>query len=282
MFPQDKEVKIGHSLVQHGKFNDRVYVMDYKYALDPYLIDEIQLLAEDLDYGKIIIKIPKAAKPKFSREDFEMEAKIPKFYNGKNACFFAAKYNRKSREEVSNKKEILEILEKLESDEKNDFDELSDAYSIHSLREKDVNEITHIYKKVFKTYPFPIHDTKYIKKTMLENTIYFGAFNHGELIAISSCNVNNSAENVEMTDFAILPAFRGNKLASHLLSIMEDTMQDLGIKTAYTIARSISLPMNATFSNAGYNYAGTLWNNTQISGTIESMNIWYKPLINNK
>lgn len=278
MLQQDKEEKMGHTQVQHGKLNDRVYVMDYKYALDPYLINQIQLLAKDSDYGKIIAKIPKAALPKFLRQDYEMEARIPKFYNGKKSCIFVAKYNNKSREEVSNRKEILEVLKKIETYEHNDLSELGNEFSIRILTEKNVNEMAGIYKKVFETYPFPIHDTKFIKKTMLKETVYFGVFYQGDLIGISSCEINSSAENVEMTDFAILPEYRGNKLASHLLNTMEVAMEDLGIKTAYTIARSISLPMNASFSNAGYEYAGTLWNNTQISGEIESMNIWYKPL----
>ena len=50
------------------------------------------------------------------------------------------------------------------------------------------------------------------------------------------------------------------------------------MKTAYTIARSLSPGMNITFARHGYLYGGTLTNNTNISGSIESMNIWYKPL----
>jgi hypothetical protein len=36
--------------------------------------------------------------------------------------------------------------------------------------------------------------------------------------------------------------------------------------------------MNVTFARCGYRFAGTLINNTQISGRIESMNVWYKGL----
>ena len=56
---------------------------------------------------------------------------------------------------------------------------------------------------------------------------------------------------------------------------METTMNDHGIHTQYTIARALSAGMNITFAKAGYRYAGTLVNNTDISGTIESMNVWY-------
>jgi putative beta-lysine N-acetyltransferase len=115
-------------------------------------------------------------------------------------------------------------------------------------------------------------------KTMKEETLYFGVFNNNQLVGISSCEINSAQDNVEMTDFAIMTEYRGNQLARHLLKKMEIAMEAMGIKTSYTIARSTSFPMNATFSSAGYEYSGTLWNNTQISGDIESMNVWYKPI----
>jgi hypothetical protein len=44
----------------------------------------------------------------------------------------------------------------------------------------------------------------------------------------------------------------------------------------FTIARARSTGMNVTFAKNGYSFAGTLINNTNISGRIESMNVWYK------
>ena len=55
-------------------------------------------------------------------------------------------------------------------------------------------------------------------------------------------------------------------------------MQRRGILTAYTIARSLSYGMNITFARQGYRFGGTLTNNTEISGAIESMNVWYRSL----
>jgi hypothetical protein len=59
---------------------------------------------------------------------------------------------------------------------------------------------------------------------------------------------------------------------------MEREMKRLGMLTTYTIARALSPGMNITFAKMGYNYAGTLKNNCNISGCIESMNVWYKIL----
>ncbi|HQA81666.1 MAG TPA: hypothetical protein PLV96_12800 [Methanoregulaceae archaeon] len=49
-------------------------------------------------------------------------------------------------------------------------------------------------------------------------------------------------------------------------------------KLAYTIARAKSYSINITFARGGYEYGGLLPNNTNISGTIEDMNVWYKRL----
>jgi putative beta-lysine N-acetyltransferase len=98
------------------------------------------------------------------------------------------------------------------------------------------------------------------------------------LIALSSAEMDLSGSNVEMTDFATLPGERGRGLARFLLQEMERAMRKRKMRTAYTIARAVSPGMNITFSRMGYRYSGTLVNNTHISGSIESMNIWYKSL----
>ncbi|GMQ59385.1 putative beta-lysine N-acetyltransferase [Vallitalea sediminicola] len=282
LIKKDKEVLLGYSKIQHGSFNDRIYVMDYKHALDPYLISKLDVMVKNYSYGKIIAKVPKEARLNFLRNGFDEEAIIPEFYNGRKPCYFMARYHNKERKIIVKKNSIDTIIHKAKNNKKSDLISMDDKYYLTLLNEEDSVRISNIYKQVFKTYPFPIHDEKYIKKTMDEDVLYFGAMDNEKLIGVSSCDMNVHEENVEMTDFAILPEYRGNKLARHLLKMMEDTMGKSGLKIAYTIARSASYPMNATFSAAGYKYGGTLWNNTQIAGSIESMNIWYKPLNNKK
>ena len=84
--------------------------------------------------------------------------------------------------------------------------------------------------------------------------------------------------NTETLDFATLPEWLGNRFARHLLARMEQEMKAKGIKTTYTIARAASPGINSTFGRAGYHFSGRLKNNTNISGSIESMNVWHKSL----
>ena len=156
------------------------------------------------------------------------------------------------------------------------LDNLSSNFTLRKMDERDASEMVTLYKEVFQSYPFPIFDTRYIIDTMKVNLVYWGIYCGKELIAISSSEISYKYKNAEMTDFAIKPEYRGNRLAKYLLNAMEEEMKSRGIETLYSIARSLSLPMNCTFSSLGYKYGGTLVNNTQISGKIESMNIWYK------
>ena len=81
-----------------------------------------------------------------------------------------------------------------------------------------------------------------------------------------------------MTDFATAPAARGASLARHLLARMDEDLAAKGFCTAYTIARAASAGMNICFARGGYTWGGTLWNNTQICGKLEHMNVWHKAL----
>jgi putative beta-lysine N-acetyltransferase len=99
-----------------------------------------------------------------------------------------------------------------------------------------------------------------------------------KLIAASSAEMDKKALNAEMTDFATDPEYLGQGLALFLLDLMDGYMKDKKYPTVYTIARSMSAGMNITFAKLGYKFTGTLINNTNISGSIESMNVWYKRL----
>ncbi|HKJ79445.1 MAG TPA: GNAT family N-acetyltransferase, partial [Prolixibacteraceae bacterium] len=123
------------------------------------------------------------------------------------------------------------------------------------------------------------HNPDYIVETMKEyGTRYFGVRDNGKLIGISTAEIDAENKNAEMTDFAVLSEYRGQKLAFRLLMKMEVEMKIQNITTVYTIARLKEPGMNKTFLNSGYRYTGTLINNTNISGSIESMNVLYKHL----
>jgi len=142
----------------------------------------------------------------------------------------------------------------------------------------DAEDMAALYGAVYASYPFPIHDPAYLLTTMRDHIRYHGAWMDDRLVALASGETCPHAKAVEMTDFATHPDLRGQGLAQHLLARLEEALRAEGFVTAYTIARAPSFGMNIVFARAGYAFGGTLINNTNIAGSLESMNVWHKPL----
>jgi len=275
----DKVEKIGNSLIQHGKYNDRIYLLKLAKSDFPNIVCKLDEIALNNKYSKVIAKIPENSAQSFLDNGFSVEAKIPGLYSSKENALFLCKYYNPERKEqsVEIKNKIGLILATAKNKKIAKKTELMKSFSVKHLNNFHVKELSRLYKKVFATYPFPIHNPDYLLKTMSENIAYFGVFFDDKLVAASSAEMDVESENVEMTDFATDPSFTGNNFALVLLNEMEKEMIPRDITTFYTIARAQSFGMNITFHKNGYVYGGTLINNTNISGHIESMNIWYKP-----
>lgn len=271
--------KLGSSLIQHGQFNDRIYLM--KLALEDYpeIITNLNNLALAKGYTKIFAKVPAWAKEEFIANEFREEGFVPGFYQGEETAYFLGKYFSEMRKVSRDQSEIEKIISVSKGKAGQGLSgEVSQNYIIKVANTTDVEEMAQVYQQVFATYPFPIHDPKYLLETMQDNVVYFAMTHQDRIVALASSEMDFKARNVEMTDFATLPDYLGNAFAGFLLQEMEKEMKKRNIKTAYTIARAISFGMNVTFAKVGYKYSGTLINNTNISGNLESMNIWYKKL----
>jgi len=245
----------------------------------PQIIDKLDGLAKENDYTKIFAKVPASERDNFNQRGYVEEAVIPLFSHGSEDVYFMAKYFSKNRAIDTNHEEINTILEACKERQKSAKEvELPDDLTFGICTESDAPEMALVYQEVFESYPFPIFDPQYLIKTMQSHVIYFGIWHKGQLAALSSSEMDIESQNAEMTDFATLPQYRGKSLASYLLKHMEVEMKNRKIITAYTIARAYSWGMNFTFAGLNYKYGGTLLNNTNICGRLESMNVWYKTL----
>ena len=274
---EDKIEKIDKgSIIQHGKLNDRIYLIKLAKEDCPAILSSLRDLARENNYTKIFCKVPEWAAPLFFADGYITEGLIPGFYHGKEAVFFVAKYLDSDRLMNLESDSLMDLSELLLRPIKHEKLPENGSMNVRSLDISDVDQITDIFRNVFASYPFPIHNPKYILKTMKENVRYFGVKKNGRLIAVASAEIDFESKNAEMTDFATDPRYRGLKLGQRLLSEMEKEMKAIDMLTLYTIARLKSIPMNKVFLKHQYQYAGTLVRNTNISGNMESMNIYYK------
>lgn len=281
--PFDTIIKLRNSVIQHGPSSNRIYLMKLKPEDYPDIIPELTTMAETHQYGKIFAKVPSHCLAGFLEHGFEKEAVVPGYYAGEDDAIFLGKYVRKERRNVSDEarsamEQVIAVAGEKSTERSDDLG--FPPFSMRQLRPDDAEALTRLYGAVFASYPFPIFEREYIVHTMEEDSIaYYGAFaDNSRLIAASSAELNKEARNAEMTDFATHPDARGHNIALHLLRLMEEDMRDREMHVLYTIARAISTGMNVTFAKAGYEYTGTLINNTNIAGQIENMNVWFKTM----
>lgn len=276
-----------HSLIQHGKLNDRIYLLKLAHEDCPGIIFQLNNLAQKNGYSKLIAKVPSQFRQCFVNDGYFEEAYIPGFFNGKSNgketsgtdVLLMSKYRDAQRKNNFEKDSIDTVLAiSLKKGQLQKIPQLNSGYTFRVAEKRDVCHMADLYKKVFPTYPFPVYDPGYLAQTMEESSLYFSIWKEDRLISLSSAEMDKKEKNAEMTDFGTLPGHRGQGFALFLLEKMEKEIKKRGIKTAYTIARALSFGMNITFAQAGYTYSGTLINNTNISGQIESMNIWYNTL----
>lgn len=271
--------QLGGSQIQHGKNNDRIYLMKLAPEEAPALVPRLDLLARKKGYTKIFAKVPAGARQVFAHAGYREEAKVPGFFGGREDGIFVAKYFCSNRQKERKPETVDKVIAVARTKASHPACRpLAEGFRLGRLDADHAQAMAEVYREVFASYPFPIHDPEYLRETLEDNILYWGVFEGDRLVAISSAETYPVDLNAEMTDFATLPSHRGAGLAQALLAEMEGELAKRNYRTAYTIARAYSFGMNITFAKQGYAYSGTLTHNTDISGELESMNVWHKKL----
>ena len=276
---QDTIEIIHGSKVQHGPHNNRIYLMELNRNRVQHIIEFLDAMAKKCGYAKIFAKIPEPDWPKFKMAGYLKEATVPGFFNGAVDGIFLGKYFSQKRQQTGDHNDSLgEKADKWQKPARQPSSNSVSFSPIDRCKPADVQEMCSIYGHVFQSYPFPITEPEYLQSMMNENVIYFCIRKQGSIVALASMEIDRNHKNVEMTDFATLPRWRGYGLAARLLDHMDQEGCGMDIRTAYTIARAQSHGINTIFRQSGYSCGGLLKNNSHISGSIQSMIVWYKKL----
>ncbi|MFP4179480.1 MAG: putative beta-lysine N-acetyltransferase [Spirochaetaceae bacterium] len=291
---------IGTARIQHGRANDRVYIMEAGSEEPSVLIAGADTLASRHSYGKLFAKVPAGRAAAFFAAGWRLEAFVPGLFSCQAAGpehaadaedgFFVVKYLDSKRERRREEPEHIKLMESfaglLQNVSPGASKPMPRSFVIRSCTHEDAPVMAEVFAEVFSSYPFPVDDPGFVRETMAEGTDYFCVElqsgskkgTGGGLIALSSAERNDAHGYAEMTDFAVLPEYRGLGISGVLLKAMEEGAKSKNIRTAFTIARLHSAGMNATFLKAGYSYGGTLFANTSMPEGLESMNVLYKKL----
>lgn len=274
----DSILTVKKSTVQMGAFNDRIYLMTLAEDDGPEIVDELINMAVTEDLSKIFAKVPESRALPFLSCGFEKEASVPGMF-GDDDGFFLSFYRHYWRKEQSKRDELDQVLSVAENKKgKGNVSTLPSSLCMSRLGPKDARALAHLYGQTFETYPFPISDPDFIRREMGEGVRFMGVYEGEKLVGAASAEVSADGYSAEMTDFAVNPDCRKMGIAGALLRALEKECMDSGIGCLFTIARACSYGINSLFSKGDYEYSGRLINNTNISGSLESMNVWYKVL----
>lgn len=270
---------INGSSILLNEFSNRIYLTNINTDNIGETISEVDKIAKQELLLKIIAKVPENAKGIFLDSGYKIEAHIPGYYNGESDVYFMGKFLAKERELFTNGDEIQDVL-KTSFEKKNSKIEynLEEEFTWRKIEEFEIEDLINLYRKVFESYPSPIFDPKYILETMHTNSDYLGIYKDGKLIATAASEKDPTDGHAEISAVAVLDEYRGKNFSIFLINELEKILKQENYKISYSIARANSYGMNITFAKMGYIFAGTLVNNTHISGNLQHMNVWYKVL----
>ncbi|MFB4164954.1 putative beta-lysine N-acetyltransferase [Alteribacillus sp. JSM 102045] len=260
-------------------FSERIKI----YALPkeeemPLFLQSLKRVAIAKQCGKLILYVKKQDRTRKSLKLFQLEGAIKGFFQGEDAFIYSLFLNRSRSRTVDATREKWVMEQAAKVTKKAGRPLLPANYTMRRPTEKDAEEMSRLYRSVFKTYPTPMHDPEFIRDVM-KNQVFFTVIEHkGRIISACSVDVLPAFQSAEMSDCATMEEHRNRGLLSYQFSFLIRLMQKKGLWTLFSYSRSLSLGMNVVNVYHGFTYGGRMICNSNISGQLESMNIWYKQL----
>lgn len=260
-------------------YNRRLKVLDYDAEDYTAMIQRLAWLAESNKFDKVFVKASIEDFQQFLSHGFMMEGVLRYYFHGEDA-YVLSRFSSTARVQSDDLFEEAKMIEELiyNTAPAKQTQTLPADVEIIRAGKEHIPPLVMIYRSVFETYPSPLTSPDYIKSTMERNVIYRLAMRNGEALAAASAEIHFKHANAELTDCATIPQAQSQGLMKHILTALENDLQEKNIITAYTLARAMSLGMNRVFFRLGYEFSGRLINNCDIFGQFEDMNIWVKRL----
>ncbi|MFZ4450380.1 putative beta-lysine N-acetyltransferase [Salibacterium aidingense] len=266
-----------HTVIEPFSQRIKVYALPPVTEMEEFLFS-LKKLASDQLCDKLIFYVKAEDRHRFTKRPYVWEGKIKGFFQGKDADIYAWFLQPDRYRDVDVKKEQKVLKDVLTIPEKAGRSNLPAFYSMRHPAEADAEEMAQLYRSVFKTYPTPMHDPAFIRDVMKEQVFFTVVEYQGSIVSACSSDVLVPFQCAEMSDCATHPSHRNQGLLSYQFSYLIQLMQQKGLWTLFSYSRSLSLGMNMVNVYHGFRYGGKMIRNSNISGQLESMNVWYKQL----
>lgn len=261
----------------HDHANQRLRMDDYRGNIKKAMARAL-VIAKEQGFTKLILKARNEDLSTALGQGYMLEGILSRYFNGNDAycmAFYLTDERRTSDFWVKEDKVIQDVSE---IPRLMDMQKIPENYILRFATDEDAQELANLYGEIFETYPTPMNDERYIKKVMEEGTIFSVIEYEGSIVSAASAEVNEMYHNAELTDCATIPHHRKHGFMKVLISALEQELIRKNIYCSYSLARSLSMGMNAVFHQLGYEYGGRLTKNCNIWDKYEDMNIWGKDL----
>ncbi|MFJ7753676.1 putative beta-lysine N-acetyltransferase [Peribacillus muralis] len=261
----------------HDHVNQRLRLDDYRGHFQA-AVKRALAIAKEQNFTKVILKARQEDLSAALAQGFMLEGIMSKYFKGNDAycmAFYLTDERRTSDFWIKEDKIIEAACAVPRLKEKQPIPE---DYVLRFATGEDARELAKLYRTVFETYPTPMNDERYIEKVIEEGTVFSIIQYGGSIVSAASAEVNERYHNAELTDCATIAHHRKHGFMKVLLTALEDELIRKSIFCSYSLARSLSMGMNAVFYQLGYQYGGRLTKNCNIWDKYEDMNIWGKDL----
>lgn len=269
---------IGNSLVRHDLRDGQAYLVNLDPGDAPDIVAGLERLACSRGYTKVCARIPAAQARHFVAAGYQLEAAIPHFYGeGETACFMTRFF---AKEPMLERIPLLRksILATTDAQSLAAPVPLPEGGTLRLAEAADIGQMAALYSVVGVAKPAAVHDPLFLETSLKMGDLFLGLWIGEVLAAICAGRFDAPSGTGELAHFAVSPQHRGEGLALLLLQRMAQVVMPQGIRLLWSTVRSYAPGINITFARGGYCYGGTLTNNTNIYGTLESVNVWYKLL----
>jgi putative beta-lysine N-acetyltransferase len=271
--------KIDQARIYVDYINSRVKIVKFD-NITVQNIRKIVHFAARQHLGKIICNCDIEAFENFVEAKFHLEGKIDGYFRGKDAFCMSCFINRNRKLYRNKDKENLFLVKSLNVNNTFVYDDTNCKYQIRDANENDIKGMIELFSDVFFTYPSPVYDEEYLKKTMNKKVLYKVAVDKDKIISVASADLDEKNLNAEITDCVTYPQYRGQGILSNIIYFLEKELKNRGFITLYSLARAINPGINLVLSKHDYKFRGRLINNCNICGGFEDMNIWVKNISN--
>lgn len=255
----------------------KIYQLPHKNNLEA-TFNALQQLGKEKQCDKLIFYVNPEEMHPLLEKWCTHEGTIKGFFQGEDAHIYSLFLDQHRNEPIDWKKE-QNVLSKVKSDQKIlDHISLPQGYTMRRPSEKDTPRMAALYQAVFKTYPTPMNDPHFIIAMMHENVYFTIVEFDRQIVSACSADLFPAYNCAEMADCATTPEQRKQGLLSHQFMYLIKLMRQKNVQTLFSYSRSVSFGMNLINIRTGFTYGGVLRQNSNISGRLECMNIWYKNL----